>query len=248
MNLSRKNEAGFSLVELAIALVVIGLLLAGLLKSTEIIENARVNTVVSQVGHYESAITSFKTMYGALPGDMRDPERVTACGGYCAVAGNADGMIFDQPSADYQGGQLTGESRRVWIQLAKAGLIQSIDTENDGSAPPKNGVDYPGVPFQGGVYDIHFSRNTGTTRPLRTPAHYLKTRILPMTTNANNVLQAQQAYKIDMKMDDGFPTTGRVIAWRWDSATLSYCGNETDNKYTLTNRAMKCDVSIQMNF
>lgn len=244
-----KREDGFSLVELAIAMTVIGLLLAGLLKSTELIENSRVSSLVSQAGHYETAVTAFRSLYSALPGDMTDPARVNDCSGYCAVSGNGDGLIYDSDDENYRGGYLSGESRRVWIQLARANLISSVDQTNDNSVTRVAGVDYPAPAFPGGMFDLQFNRTAqSASAPLAEMAHYLKTRSAPIDDNRNNLLSAQQAQKVDMKMDDGYPRTGRVIGWRWVSSAVQTCGNYTSNQYNLTDRAQKCDISIKMNF
>ena len=63
-------EAGFSLVEMAVALVITGILFAGVLKGTELIESARLNRLVAQIQQYRIATTSFWERYGALPGDF----------------------------------------------------------------------------------------------------------------------------------------------------------------------------------
>lgn len=251
MRLSRSNlkkDGGFTLVELAIALTVIGLLLAGLLKSVELIENGRVGTFVAQTGHYESAISAFRSLYKALPGDMHDPARLSACSGFCAGGGNGDGMIFSSNGADFTGSS-NSESHRVWVHLSRAGLINTVDPTYTTSQTSKAGLDYAPVVFDGGVFDLHYNRLAfSSSRPLPEVGHYLKTRNLPMSNTSNNLLTYQQAQKIDAKMDDGRPVSGRVVAWRFVSGAVQACGTLADNEYNLTNRNTRCDVSIRMNF
>ena len=64
------SQKGFTLVELAIVMTIIGLLIGGILKGQELMQNARITATVSQVKSYSAAVTTFKDMYQATPGDM----------------------------------------------------------------------------------------------------------------------------------------------------------------------------------
>lgn len=65
-----KNNRGFTLVELSIVLVIIGLLLAGVLQGKEMVRSAELKSMVSTVQEYNSALSQFEYLYEALPGDM----------------------------------------------------------------------------------------------------------------------------------------------------------------------------------
>ena len=64
-----KLTRGFTLIELAIVLVVIGLLLGGILKGQELIESARARNLISQMDSIKAAFFTFQDKYRALPGD-----------------------------------------------------------------------------------------------------------------------------------------------------------------------------------
>jgi prepilin-type N-terminal cleavage/methylation domain-containing protein len=83
--LSRFSHArkGFTLVELAIVLVVIGLLIGGVLVAQSMIQSAKINQLVSALGQYETATRNFKTTYNQIPGDSS----------FFTPAGNNDGGI-----------------------------------------------------------------------------------------------------------------------------------------------------------
>ena len=96
-----RSEAGFTLVELAIVMIIIGLLIAGVLKGQALIQNAQVTATVAQTKAIEAATTTFRDTYNALPGDITTPQtKLPTCLALpCAAAGNGDGRITNAPSA-----------------------------------------------------------------------------------------------------------------------------------------------------
>ncbi|MEO6023238.1 MAG: prepilin-type N-terminal cleavage/methylation domain-containing protein, partial [Burkholderiales bacterium] len=65
----KHQQAGFTLVEIAIVLVIIGLLLGGILKGQELVQNARVRNLADQQNAVAAAYYAFQDRYRALPGD-----------------------------------------------------------------------------------------------------------------------------------------------------------------------------------
>ena len=92
-----RAQAGFTLVELAIVMIIIGLLIAGVLKGQALIQNAQVTSTVAQTKAIEAATTTFRDTYNALPGDMTTPNtKLPNCAATCLamLAGaNGDGRI-----------------------------------------------------------------------------------------------------------------------------------------------------------
>ena len=107
---SRNSQAGFTLVEIAIVLVIIGLLIGGVLKGQAMIQNAKVKRVAKQMDELRAAVMSFYDKYGMYPGD----ENIAAI----------------PPGADAEGngsGQITGaETFEVYRDLQLAGLISGV--------------------------------------------------------------------------------------------------------------------------
>ena len=80
-----KREQGFTLIEIAIVLVIIGLLLGGVLKGQELITSARVRNLISTQDGIKAAYFGFLDRYRALPGD------------YSAAVGNISGVSGSSP-------------------------------------------------------------------------------------------------------------------------------------------------------
>lgn len=112
-----RNQKGFTLVEIAIVMVIIGLLIGGILKGQEMINNAKVKRVVKQADEMRAAVMTFYDKFGQYPGDENGP-------GGNAVAGNNDGQI------------LTTEIFDAMADLAAANLITG--TYNGTSDLPSN--------------------------------------------------------------------------------------------------------------
>ncbi len=109
-----RNQKGFTLVEIAIVLVIIGLLIGGIIKGRTFIDNAKIKNVIRQSEGLTAAIYAYQDRYGKLPGD--DDNANTRWG--AATNGNGNGLIAG------------GESPDVFQQLALAELITG---EYDGS-------------------------------------------------------------------------------------------------------------------
>lgn len=210
------NNAGFTLVELAIVLMIIGLLIGGILRGQELMENARVSSTIQQVTAYTGAQTTFRDAYAALPGDLATAmARVPGCtaANNCGN-GNGDGIvgaIIDDPSSVIQA-NITAlpqvETAYFWKHMAAAHLISGVNPSAAVTSPQWGGA-MPSARIGGG-FSIFYSRTVGDWGT----GHGIRLQPGPVTIGqqGNMALSPIKASLIDRKMDDGAPDRGDVTA------------------------------------
>ena len=132
---NKQRQSGFTLVEIAIVLVIIGLLIGGVLKGREMITNAKIKRVENDFAGVAAAIYAYQDRYGVLPGD--DPSASTRFAGTWAAAdnGNGNGNI----SGGWSSTNNVLESRKIWKHLRGAGLIAGpVDNTSASYQQPSN--------------------------------------------------------------------------------------------------------------
>lgn len=214
---------GFSLVELSIVLVILGLLTGGILSGQSLIRASELRSVTTDISNYTAAIHSFRDKYFATPGDMS-----TATNFWGAKdAGDGLGVdctnLYASSTATCNGngdGTVTGtwpEAYNAWHHLANAGLITGQYTGRAGTVNALHatpGVNTPASKLSNGLYFLstlshagdggHFAMDYGLNLHL--------TQVDQTTTSDIYILNAEEAWNIDTKFDDGKPGLGKVIA------------------------------------
>ena len=130
------RQQGFTLVEMAIVLVIIGLLLGGILKGQELITSARVRNIADQNSGVQAAYYGFIDRYRQVPGDWSATSAAQAIPGV-TTGGDADGRLDGNPP--------WVEALALWEQLSKSGFLQgnylggnSQPNQNDTNLAPRN--------------------------------------------------------------------------------------------------------------
>jgi prepilin-type N-terminal cleavage/methylation domain-containing protein len=257
-------QKAFSLVELSIVLVILGLLTGGILAGQSLIRASELRAVTTEYQRYIMAVQSFRDKYMALPGDMRNATRfwgaqtgatidgpvpaclalTTAATGTLTCNGNGDG---DVGSAD---GNVTQTERfRFWQHLANAGLIEGT---------------YAGVRGPLGQSDFVPNFNQPASKlgnanwcvahwnPIP-PGDAFNFAIAPLNMMwisadvagvdagcDNPSFKPEEVWNIDQKLDDGKPGRGKVITGNWDSCSDASSFSDLDSEYDFMNPNKAC--------
>lgn len=121
---NRSRQSGFTLVEIAIVLVIIGLLLGGVLKGQEMIENSRIKSIVNDMKAVQAAYNAYIDRYKAIPGD--DTAATMAARGWTGtVGGSGNGALLITAAQTFTNG---GEQAAFWRAMRASGLLQGDPT------------------------------------------------------------------------------------------------------------------------
>ena len=110
MKKMQTSKDGFTLVEIAIVMVIIGLLIGGVLKGQAMVQNAKVKRVAKQADEIRASVMGFYDKYGMYPGD----ENIAAIPPGVDGEGNGSGQITG------------GEMYEVFRDIQLAGLISGV--------------------------------------------------------------------------------------------------------------------------
>lgn len=189
-NRSRARQSGFTLVEIAIVLVIIGLLLGGVLKGQELIEQSKIKRVVNDFNSIGAAFNTYQDRYKALPGD--DPKAagrwLTSVAGGPAGFGNGDSIITATLAQVFV--PAASEGGLVWQHLRASGLVSGDMSSALLSTTPEQ------TPFNSsygfGVSATAFALGIAPTFCASVPP--------------------KAAEQLDRQLDDGMPGTGKIRA------------------------------------
>lgn len=132
-----KQQQGFTLIEIAIVLVIIGLLVGGVLQGQELINNSRVKQAVKDMNGTAAAVFAYQDRYGRIPGDDGPAPTLAARGASwtSVAAGDADGNLEVTTAQTFTG---AGEGGPFWQQLKAAGFISGNPADTAALALPSN--------------------------------------------------------------------------------------------------------------
>ena len=256
------DTAGFSLVELSIVLVILGLLVGGVLSGQALIRASELRAVTAEYSRYFAATKTFRDKYFVNPGDMNNATQfwgrmngnadcvtnsaaaVNASAGACD--GNADGVINS-------GGGLSqsGEIFQYWRELALAGLIEGNYTGLAGptaGAPGTDSIIGTNVPkshaTNAGWSIMNFSNyaGNGSTYAFDYGNVLVFGAQVPGLYTYGATLKPEDAWNIDTKIDDGKPGTGGVIGHNWSQCANSASNTDYTGTYQVSTTSISCSL------
>lgn len=210
---------GFSLVELSIVLVILGLLTGGVLTGQSLIRASELRSVATQYSQFSAANNSFRDKYFAIPGDMLNATSFWGASASCpgtagtgtqTCNGNGNGTLQEPPAASQY-----GENFAFWQHLANAGLIEGSYTGRAGAAATTEwvgGTNAPKSKLSNGIWMVSWdSTSGGAMYDVAITRHNF--RVGAQVSGAwpsGLLLGTDEAWNIDTKLDDGQPALGIV--------------------------------------
>ncbi|NDF13000.1 MAG: prepilin-type N-terminal cleavage/methylation domain-containing protein [Proteobacteria bacterium] len=215
---------GVTLVELAIAIVIIAVLLMALTAGRNLMRAGKVRAVISETESFRGAFTRFQDKYNELPGDMTEAQ--SYFGATETHNGNGDETI---PWAT--------EGALAWQHLQLASMIGASKMSGTGAAGivDKN---VPASKIAGAGYFVDYDANSIGN-------HFGIGRADGSGTNDAAALKPEDAFNIDSKMDDGITNKGRIRGLNGSNTTG--CAQTLDNtKYDVTKETEECVLLFQL--
>lgn len=228
-------QRGFSLVELSIVLVILGLLTGGILSGQSLIKAAEMRKVTTSATQLQTSIYTFRDKYMALPGDMTNAYRFWGTQAGCTDTtlttanltgcnGNGNGRIDDLTDG--------GEDLRAYQFMAYAGLIEGTYTGEPAPTGNKRqqGVNIPAAIMNRGSWWINWQEILQFGKSGNNMHFGAEGATYPIVAT----LSPQDLWNIDTKLDDGKPNTGAVTPL--EAQTTCYSGSE----YTVSTATNSC--------
>lgn len=215
----RRYIHGFTLVEMAIVLIVIATVVGGILVGTSLLKSTQLQSVVADVNRYKNAMKLFQEKYHYFPGDMPGATSVWST----SDNGNGDGFIagtdgtpVDIGATDWQ------EHLRAWQHLALSGFIEGSYSGAGATLVVKTNI--PLSNFRRGTgFTLHYAKPGMDTSYYR--ASYRHILVFGNTEDEDGnaidsdhpaygpILSHAEALTLDQKLDDGKPSSGAVLAY-----------------------------------
>jgi prepilin-type N-terminal cleavage/methylation domain-containing protein len=252
-------RAAFSLIELSIVLVILGLLTGGILTGQNLIRAAELRSVTTEFQTYQTAVMTFRDKYFAIPGDMRNATdfwEESASGASCATS-TAAGTCNGDGSGTIDSLSTSNERYRFWQHLTLASLIEGGYSGVQGSGSAADSVIGENVPASKSsnagwsVYNSVITAGGSTTFYAGDYGNYLIFGADGGTSNTTNnpALKPEEAWNIDTKIDDGKPGAGKIIARYWNDACATASSNtDYDSPYKLTDDSIQCALFFRNAF
>lgn len=252
------NKQGFSLVELSIVLVILGLLTGGILGGQSLIKAAELRAVTTELDQWKTATNTFREKYMALPGDFNKAGQfwgyanTGGAGGVCAAPATNTGASPLTCDGDGDGILDTdNETFRYWQHLSNAGLITGVYTgvaDGGGTTDSTIGENVPAGKYSGSGWGTRWLGDNAGMEGVLFAANYGHLFLFgaPMAGQQTHtpLLTPEEAWNIDTKIDDGMPAKGTVIAYQWDDCTNAANKDDDDAEYELSGSGVTCAMNF----
>ncbi len=242
------NKSGFSLIELSIVLIIIGLLISGITGGASLIKSAQMRSVIGEARAFATSVNGFYSQFFAYPGDY-----ATAIGS--SKGGDSDGTIEYFTSATASTTLSPSENNVAWQQMKNAGLLDnniiSATSLVEEVTAPTFGTNTPSSKISGAGWAFDYRDYTASSVEANAQNVIILTGALSGTTagtaasiyvtssgKSSGAITPSDALSVDAKIDDGVSNAGKV------RGVLTNC--YTTTAYALSTTSRACALSYQV--
>jgi prepilin-type N-terminal cleavage/methylation domain-containing protein len=247
----KTNKRGFTLIELSIVLIIIGLLIVAVNSGTSLIRNAKLRSITNEAKQYQVAVNSFFMKFDKYPGDFG---QALGSGANASVAGNGNDQIEWRIT---DGSTSINEGSNAWLQLIDAGVLKE-DIRTNMNVPEMMGNAITSAnPIK--HYPASAENSTGwifnsvdNSSVITNYVQIVKSFNPNFSTDSDaptidsgsngGSLNTSDSYSIDHKNDDGKRTSGDI---RDNSGSSSNCGTTADYNLTI-DTADVCSLAFKV--
>jgi len=208
----KKQQTGFTLIELAIVLVIIGLLLGGVLKGQELINSAKVKNMVADFQNAQIYLYGYQGKFKALPGDDAQVANHITDADPATTPGDPDKTGDFKIAGNWDSTKQTDESYLFWQHVRIAGLAPGPTKKDDANYEPRNA--------DGGRVGIQSKTGFATITDAKYPGSFVV---------CSDKILGKLVKQIDVTMDDGQTNAGSVRAVETDKAGASIAAASIDD-------------------
>tara|TARA_B100001123_G_scaffold245958_2_gene274880 strand:+ start:1175 stop:1945 length:771 start_codon:yes stop_codon:yes gene_type:complete len=253
---------GFSLVELSIVLVVLGLVVGGVMVGQNLIRASELRGVVTQLQQYTIAVEKFRETYNGLPGDLYNATKFWGTAAVCP--GTQANPKTDARTCNGDGDRAiefgaAQERYLFWQQLSNAGLIEGkytgVRASSAGDNTVEAGVNTPQLSLNNAgvaVVDAASLDPVGYySQNLMRHVLHIHGGELSTVGTSTNVFTPEESYYFDDKMDDGKPGTGKITSRKPASSGSPLCStnnNPDAARYNMNVKNEACVLVFMMGF
>lgn len=245
----QSNNKGFTLVELSIVIVIIGLIVAGVTAGQSLVKQAQMRSIITEAQQISAAANAFKLQFDGVPGDITNGSSYWTTG--CLAAGGGGASVALECNGDGNKQILvaatnTGEMYMAWYHMSRAGVFP-------GTFVPGAvllgvlGDNIPASKFSGAGITLGYDGGL-----LTSTASVAKNIILfgaPTAANIANkaILTPGQASAIDSKADDNNPNRGAIYGGADAAGAITTCGSAgAAGAYVLATTTATCTLGFAL--
>ena len=234
-----RTGQGFTLIELSIVIVIIGLIVAGVVGGQALVEQAKLRSQISQLNKFEVAYHAFKLEYDAIPGDFNRASQY-----WGVLGGNGNRQLVT--NMDQELG-VNSESFLFFYHLTLAELVQEEFNNTN-----LLGSGYPELEISKGKGMTAGARQNGWLAGYQVSNDYnfkagLNLQVGQPSESTRNwrndsvgTSSPKNYYTIDKKIDDGIAMEGRFRSYRPPNSLFGNCLDGDNGDYLLSNDQPSC--------